>query len=325
QSAEKMAKAFGIRREDQDRFAFRSPQRAVDAWERGALGPRVVAVSAPKGEGGALTVVERDDHPRADTTLERLAALRPVFDRKLGSVTAGNASPLTDGASALILAAEEVARAEGWPILGILRDYEYAAVDPFEHLLMGPVAAVARALDRNGLGLGDLGVIEMHEAFAAQVLANIHGLGSAEYCAQKLGRAAAVEVEARRERPAEEGADLATELGLEPAAALGLRQGADREEAGDQLGRADPVEVGAAQRALLVDRIALEEAGDSLGDRRVDRRLVDRRRGRVEAADEGREGAGEALSIHRGTIARGWTRRQIAGASRWVGVGCAAR
>ncbi|MCB9567282.1 MAG: acetyl-CoA C-acyltransferase [Myxococcales bacterium] len=192
QSAEKMAKAFGIRREDQDRFAFRSHQRAVDAWERGALGPRVVAVSAPKGEGGALTVVERDDHPRADTTLDRLAALRPVFDRKLGSVTAGNASPLTDGASALILAAEEVARAEGWPILGILRDYEYAAVDPFEHLLMGPVAAVARALDRNGLGLGDLGVIEMHEAFAAQVLANIHGLGSAEYCAQKLGRAAAV-------------------------------------------------------------------------------------------------------------------------------------
>lgn len=191
QSAEKMAKDFGVRREDQDRFAANSHARAIAAWEAGHFKGRVAAVSAPKG-GSGLKIVERDDHPRADSTLDKLAKLRPVFDRKVGSVTAGNASPLTDGASAVILAAEEVARAEGWPILGILRDYEYAAVDPFEHLLMGPVAAVARAVDRNELGLGDFGVIEMHEAFAAQVLANIHGLGSDSYCREKLGRSGAV-------------------------------------------------------------------------------------------------------------------------------------
>lgn len=190
QAAEKMAKVFGARREDQDAFAARSHQRALAAWESGKFAGRVAAV--PTSRGKDVTIVERDDHPRADSTEEKLAKLRPVFDRKTGSVTAGNASPLTDGASAVILAAEEVARAEGWPILGILRDYEYAAVDPFEHLLMGPVAAVARAMNRNKLGFGDFGVVEMHEAFAAQVLANIHGLGSAAYCQEKLGLSQAV-------------------------------------------------------------------------------------------------------------------------------------
>ncbi|MEZ4453897.1 MAG: acetyl-CoA C-acyltransferase [Nannocystaceae bacterium] len=188
QAAEKMAKDFHIAREDQDAFAVRSHHRAVAAWESGAIGQRVAPVAAPRG--GDMTMVERDDHPRADTTLEKMATLKPVFDRAVGSVTAGNASPLTDGASAIVLAAEEVAKAEGWPILGILRDYEYAAVDPFEHLLMGPVAAVARATERSGLGLGDFGVIEMHEAFAAQVLANLQGLGSERYCQEKLGRGA---------------------------------------------------------------------------------------------------------------------------------------
>ncbi len=191
QSAEKMAKAFGIRREDQDQLAVRSHLRAVKAWEEGKIGPRIAPVLTPAGAGD-YRLVERDDHPRADTTYDKLSTLKPVFDRQVGSVTAGNASPLTDGASAIVLAAEEVARAEGWPILGVLRDYEYAAVDPFEHLLMGPVAAVARLLDRQGVGVGDLGVIEMHEAFAAQVLGNIHGLASASYCQEKLGRAGAV-------------------------------------------------------------------------------------------------------------------------------------
>ena len=99
---------------------------------------------------------------------------------------------MTDGASAVLLAAEEVARAEGWPILGILRGYHYTAIDPFEHLLMGPVSAVAGVLDQTGLGLRDMGVIEMHEAFAAQVLSNLHGLASAKYCQEKLGRSAPV-------------------------------------------------------------------------------------------------------------------------------------
>lgn len=190
QAAEKMAKDFGIRREAQDRFAANSHARAVAAWKSGALGQRVAPVPVPKGR--ELGMVERDDHPREDTTEEKLAKLRPVFDRDFGSVTAGNASPLTDGASAVLLAAEEVARAEGWPILGILRGYNYTAIDPFEHLLMGPVSAIAGVLHQTGLGLADMNAIEMHEAFAAQVLSNLHGLASAKYCQEKLGRSAPV-------------------------------------------------------------------------------------------------------------------------------------
>lgn len=190
QSAEKMAKDFGIRRDAQDRFAANSHARAVAAWQAGEFAARVVPVPVPKGR--ELAMIERDDHPRDDTTEEKLAKLKPVFDREFGTVTAGNASPLTDGASAVLLAAEEVARAEGWPILGILRGYHYTAIDPFEHLLMGPVSAVAGVLDQTGLGLRDMGVIEMHEAFAAQVLSNLHGLASAKYCQDKLGRSSAV-------------------------------------------------------------------------------------------------------------------------------------
>lgn len=190
QAAEKMAKDFGIRREAQDRFAAHSHQRAVAAWHNGDLARRVAPVPVPKSR--ELGIVDRDDHPRDDTTEEKLAKLRPVFDREFGSVTAGNASPLTDGASAVLLAAEEVARAEGWPILGVLRGYHYTAIDPFEHLLMGPVSAVAGVLDQTGLGLRDMGVIEMHEAFAAQVLCNLQGLASPKYCQEKLGRSSPV-------------------------------------------------------------------------------------------------------------------------------------
>ena len=190
EGAEKMAKDFGISRAEQDRFAYRSHQRAVAAWESGKLARHVTPVAVPGGR--RVTVVDKDNHPRKDSTVEGLARLKPVFDRKLGSVTAGNSSPLTDGAAALVLVAEEKAKAEGWPILGILRGYHYTAVDPFEHLLMGPVSAVAGVLDKMKLGLGDIDVIEMHEAFAAQILANIHGLASAQYCREKLGRDDAV-------------------------------------------------------------------------------------------------------------------------------------
>lgn len=191
EGAEKMAKDFGIAREAQDRFAANSHARAVRAWADGKLGPHVAPVPVPQGKGDAR-LVARDDHPREDSSEEKLAKLRPVFDRAHGSVTAGNSSPLTDGASALVVAAEEVARAEGWPILGRLKGYSYTAVDPFEHLLMGPVGAIAQVLDTAKLQLKDLGVIEMHEAFAAQVLSNIHGLASDEYCRTKLGRDGAV-------------------------------------------------------------------------------------------------------------------------------------
>jgi acetyl-CoA acyltransferase len=199
EAAEKMAKFFGITREAQDRFAAQSHARALAAWEADHFRGRVAAVPVPRrgeeeGEEQAPSVrlVTRDDHPRADSSEEKLAKLRPVFDKKLGSVTAGNSSPLTDGAGAVLLASEERARAEGWEIAGYLRHYEYAAVDPFEHLLMGPVRAVGAALDHEGLGFDDFGVIEMHEAFAAQVLANIWGFADEDYCRDKLGRDGAI-------------------------------------------------------------------------------------------------------------------------------------
>jgi acetyl-CoA acyltransferase len=190
QSAEKMAKAFSIAREDQDALAARSHARALAAWAEDRFAGRIAPVPVSKGK--EIRMIEKDDHPREDSNLEKLARLKPVFDRKMGSVTAANASPLTDGASSILLASAGKARAEGWPILGSLHSYSYAAVDPFEHLLMGPVKAVAELVEESGIPLAELGVIEMHEAFAAQVLGNIHGLGSESYCREKLGRKSAV-------------------------------------------------------------------------------------------------------------------------------------
>jgi acetyl-CoA acyltransferase len=127
-----------------------------------------------------------DNGVRGDTSLEALAALRPVFDRRYGSVTAGNSSPLTDGASAVLLMAEEKAAALGYPALAYLRGYAAAAVDPGWQLLMGPVYAVPKALDRAGLSWGDIGLFEVHEAFAAQVLSNVQAWGSRAW-ADRLG------------------------------------------------------------------------------------------------------------------------------------------
>jgi len=123
---------------------------------------------------------------RTDTSLEQLAALKPVFDRKYGSVTAGNSSPLTDGASAVLLMSDERAKALGYEPLAYIRSYAYAALDPGEQLLMGPVLAAPVALQRSGLTLADMDLIEMHEAFAAQVLCNLQGFMSRAW-AQRAG------------------------------------------------------------------------------------------------------------------------------------------
>jgi acetyl-CoA acyltransferase len=169
QSAEKMAKENRISREDQDAWALLSHQRA----QAGTRDGRLAAEIAPMIVGGA--VVAADNGIRADTTPEQMATLRPVFDRRYGTVTAANASPLTDGASAVLLMAEEAARALGYTPLAYLRSYALAAVDPGGQLLMGPVFAVPTALVRAGIAWNDLGLIEMHEAFAAQVLSNFAG------------------------------------------------------------------------------------------------------------------------------------------------------
>ena len=175
QSAEKMAKINRISREEQDQFALRSHRLAAAGTEDGRLGAEIVPVYIPPKY---TTVVTTDNGIRTDTTIEALSALKPVFDRAYGTVTAGNSSPLTDGAGALLLMSEHRARALGYVPLGYIRSYAYAALDPGEQLLQGPVLAAPVALQRAGLALQDIDLVEMHEAFAAQVLSNLRGFES---------------------------------------------------------------------------------------------------------------------------------------------------
>jgi acetyl-CoA acyltransferase len=185
ESAEKMAKENGISREAQDRFALQSHHRAAEATASGRFKEEVMTVIVPpKFEN----VVETDNLIRGDSTLEAMAKLRPVFDRKFGTITAANASPLTDGASAVLLMSEERVKALGIKPLGFIRSYAFAATDPFDQLLQGPVFALPVALERAKLELKDIGVIEMHEAFAAQVLSNIQWIGSKKIAQEKLNR-----------------------------------------------------------------------------------------------------------------------------------------
>jgi acetyl-CoA acyltransferase len=175
QSAEKMAKENHISREEQDRWALRSHQLAAAGTADGRLTAEI-APWFPERAGAA--VVSADNGIRTDTSLEQMAKLRPVFDRRYGTVTAGNSSPLTDGASAVLLMAEEVARALGYEPLAFVRSYSVAAVDPGWQLLQGPIWAVPIALERAGIQWKDLGLIEMHEAFASQVLSNLQGFAA---------------------------------------------------------------------------------------------------------------------------------------------------
>jgi len=181
QSAEKMAKENGISREEQDRIALMSHQRARAATLDGRLTREIAPWFAAGDE-----VIQEDNGIRADTSMEQLAQLKPVFDRKYGTVTAGNSSPLTDGAAAVLLMAEEKAKALGHEPLVYIRSYAVSAVDPGWQLLMGPVYAVPKALERAEIGWNDLGLVEIHEAFAAQVLSNVQAWGSQAW-ADRLG------------------------------------------------------------------------------------------------------------------------------------------
>ncbi len=185
ESAEKMAKENHISRAAQDELALRSHQRAAAAWDSGVLAPEVVPVPVPPG---FATVATRDNIVRKDTSLEQMAKLPPVFDRKFGTITAANSSPLTDGASAVVLMSEERARAEGRKVLAYIRSWADAAVDPGGQLLQGPAYAAPIALDRAGLTLSDMSRFEMHEAFAAQVLSNLQAFASESFAREKLGR-----------------------------------------------------------------------------------------------------------------------------------------
>ena len=186
QSAEKMAKENGITREAQDAFALRSHQLAAAGTADGRLTAEIAPVFVPPAYEPVVTA---DNGIRTDSTLEQLAALKPVFDRRYGTVTAANASPLTDGASAVLLMSGEAAEAMGYQPLAYIRSSAVAAVDPGAQLLMGPAFAVPRALDRAGLAWRDLGLVEMHEAFAAQVLSNSQAFESDIWAREHLGRA----------------------------------------------------------------------------------------------------------------------------------------
>jgi acetyl-CoA acyltransferase len=187
QTAEQMAKSHQISREQQDQLAHRSHTNAAQSWKEGKLDDEVMT-AYPEPFKGAL---EKDNNIRFDSQLESYAKLRPVFDRKHGTVTAANATPLTDGASAVLIMPEGKAKALGYTPLGYIKSYAWAAIDVWEDMLMGPSYATPIALDRAGMALKDLTLIEMHEAFAAQTLANLKMFASDKFAQEKLGRSKA--------------------------------------------------------------------------------------------------------------------------------------
>ncbi|NNL31023.1 MAG: acetyl-CoA C-acyltransferase FadI [Gemmatimonadetes bacterium] len=189
ESAERMAKENGITREEQDQWSLRSHTLAAAGTEDGRLTAEIAPVYTPPGFDDVVT---EDNGIRHDTSMEKLSKLRPVFDRKHGSVTAGNASPLTDGASAVVLMNGDRATAEGIEPMGWIRSWAWTALDPAGQLLQGPAYAAPLALDRAGLSMSDIGLMEMHEAFASQVLSNLQALASADFAKRELGRDSAV-------------------------------------------------------------------------------------------------------------------------------------
>ncbi|BCV36219.1 MULTISPECIES: acetyl-CoA C-acyltransferase FadI [Shewanella] len=188
QTAEQMAKSHGISRADQDALAHRSHTLASQSWNEGKLKDEVMVAHVPPYK----SFIERDNNIRDNSSLESYAKLRPVFDRKHGSVTAANSTPLTDGASAVILMSEGRAKALGYTPIGYIKSYAFSAIDVWQDMLMGPSYATPLALKRAGMQLEDLTLIEMHEAFAAQTLANMKMFASKKFAEEKLGQSRAI-------------------------------------------------------------------------------------------------------------------------------------
>jgi len=184
-AAERMAKENGIAREDQDRWALESHRKAHAGTEDGRLTAEIAPVYVPPRY---TDIVERDNGIRPDTSMEALSALRPVFDRRFGSVTAGSSSPLTDGASAVLLTSPARARELQLEPLGYVRSYAFTALDPAAQLLQGPAYAASIALERAGITMAEIDLLEMHEAFAAQVLSNLQAWDSDAFARDELGR-----------------------------------------------------------------------------------------------------------------------------------------
>ncbi|MCX2943805.1 acetyl-CoA C-acyltransferase FadI [Rahnella perminowiae] len=187
-TAEQMAKSHNISRAQQDELAHRSHTLAAQAWEQGYLTSQVMAAQVPPYR----EVLQKDNNIRPNSEISQYAKLRPAFDRKHGTVTAATSTPLTDGAAAVLMMSESRARELGLEPLGYLKSFAFAAIGVWEDMLLGPAYATPLALDRAGLTLDDLDLIDMHEAFAAQTLANIKMLASDEFAREKLGRSQAV-------------------------------------------------------------------------------------------------------------------------------------
>ena len=195
ETAEKLAREFGIGREEQDHFALRSHQQAAAAWAEGKMADEVLPVPlAPE----YTAVADRDNGIRDSQTMEALAKLSPIFDRRHGTVTAGNASQITDGAVALVLASRRYASERMLGNMGTIRSWGFAGCDP-SRMGLGPVLATPRALARAGnLPLSQIGLVEINEAFSAQVLACLKAFGSREFSRKYLGGEAVGEIDPSR-------------------------------------------------------------------------------------------------------------------------------
>jgi acetyl-CoA acetyltransferase family protein len=183
-TAEILAQEFGLTRKQQDEFALRSHQKAGEAIAAGRLRDETVPYFASNGKVEAVT---EDVGPRANQTIDALAKLKPIFDRRDGTVTVGNSCQITDGAATVLLTEGEVARSSGVEILGYVRDYAYVGLDP-ARMGLGPVFAINQLLTRNGLELSDIPIFEINEAFAAQVLACVKAMGSPSFAREHLNR-----------------------------------------------------------------------------------------------------------------------------------------
>ncbi|MFM1918521.1 MAG: hypothetical protein RLZZ303_155 [Candidatus Hydrogenedentota bacterium] len=176
EAAERMVRHWGVTREEQDVFAAQSHQRAAAAVASGRFDSEIARVSTPEGN-----VVDKDTILRADTSVEKLARLRPVFAKEGGTITAGNSSGLTDGAAAMLLMSESKAKELGFTPLAFVESWSYDAVDPADQLLIGPAISMPRALDRAGLDLRDIDIVDIHEAFSGQVLCVLRALASDDF------------------------------------------------------------------------------------------------------------------------------------------------
>jgi acetyl-CoA acyltransferase len=184
QTAEIISRDFKVTREDQDKYSLMSQERVAKATQEGRLAEEIVPVPIPPSYSTMLT---QDEGPRANTTFEGLSALKPVFEKFTGTVTAGNSSQVTDGAAAVLLMRESTAKAMGFQPIGYLKEYAYIGLDP-ARMGLGPVYAISKLLDKSNVKLNEIDLIEINEAFAAQIVAVVRAAASPEFAKKELGK-----------------------------------------------------------------------------------------------------------------------------------------